>query len=216
MEQEVDLKIVVNDYEKSGEWYETPRSLGLEEFGLEDVFHFRPDLIVVAFYDTILKQDVYSIPKLGCWNLHLGDTSRYRGAYPNIRAIENGDREYRVTLHMIDSGIDSGPVLGQKSFPLEPTDCGKRLYEKMTQAGVELFEELYPDLVSGEALKRVYPQEESEASLYYRKDFRREIKVPEEVRNQVLARTFPPFPPPYFMVGDRKFIITEENKPDNR
>ncbi len=210
MEQEIDLKIVVNDYEKPGEWYQTPRSLDVEEISLEEIPAFSPELIVVAFYDTILKEKIYSLPKSGCWNLHLGDTLRYRGAYPNIRAIENGDREYKVTLHQIDSGIDSGPILAQKSFPIDSADCGKRVYEKMTKAGLELFMECYSKLVTGEALSLAEPQNQADASLYFRKDFSRELTVPAELQNQVLARTFPPFPPPYFMVGDRKFIITEE------
>lgn len=115
-----------------------------------------------------------------------------------------------MTLHRIDSGIDSGPVLAQKSFEISPEDCGKRLYEKMTEAGYELFVEQFGKLISGEALQDAKEQGDPKGELFYREQFTREISVPEEVRNQVLARTFPPFPSPYFMVGNRKFIIIEE------
>ena len=75
----------------------------------------------------------------------------------------------------------------------------------------------FENLITGKALSLAKPQNEADASLYYRKDFSPEIKIPRDVQNQIMARTFPPFAPPYFMVGDRKFIITEEHdNQDNR
>lgn len=63
LDQDVLLKVSVNDYEKKGEWYPTPRSLDIDEISLEQVVSFEPDLIVVAFYDTILRENIF--PSLG-------------------------------------------------------------------------------------------------------------------------------------------------------
>src|SRR5262245_7559436 len=106
-----EIRYLVNDYESTSSWYDTPRKLGVPEITEKDISSFDPDLLIVAFYDRILKEDTFRRPRLGAWNLHLADAERYRGAYPTIWAIRNGDKTYGVTLHLIDKGIDTGPIL---------------------------------------------------------------------------------------------------------
>src|SRR6266508_3021819 len=87
------VRFVANSYERPGLWHRTPRELPIHELSEREAVAFEPDLLLVAFYDRILKPAVFSKPKLGAWNLHLGDAEKYRGAYPNVWALRNGDTE---------------------------------------------------------------------------------------------------------------------------
>lgn len=205
-----EVRFVVNEHEKTGEWFRTPRQLDIIEITEDEIAQYTPDLIVVAFYDRILPESIFSIPALGSWNLHLGDTERYRGAFPNVRALRNGDKTYAVTLHRIDAGIDSGDILARNSFPISPAMTGKELYYMMTDQGMKLFLECYKDLLSGEALRKTRTQNDTEAVTRDRRELSHEVHPSLEFINSVRALTFPPFPPPYFMVGDRRFIVVED------
>ncbi len=205
-----EVRFVVNEHETTGEWFRTPRELDIIEITEGEIAEYSPDLIVVAFYDRILPESIFSIPALGSWNLHLGDTERYRGAYPNIRALRNGDTTYAVTLHRIDAGIDSGNLLARNSFPISPTLTGKELYYMMIDQGMKLFLECYKDLLRGEALLQTRTQNDTEAVTQYSRELSHEVHPSAEFINSVRALTFPPFPPPYFIVGDRRFIVVPD------
>ncbi|MEA3266083.1 MAG: formyltransferase family protein, partial [Candidatus Fermentibacteria bacterium] len=161
--QSVEVRFVVNGSEKTGDWYRTPRTLDIVEITEDEIIEYDPDLIIVAFYHGILHENIFTIPRFGCWNLHLGDTELYRGAYPNIHALQNGDTSYAVTLHRIDKDIDSGDILAKSSFPITADTTGKELYFRMVEEGMNLFTRCYPDLASGRALQMTRVQDSSVA-----------------------------------------------------
>lgn len=210
LERAPGTRFVVNPGERSGGWHRSPLELPLQRMLLDEVPGYSPDLIVAAFFDRILPESIYSPPRLGCWNLHLGDPERYRGAYPNIRALRNGDSSYAVALHRVDGGIDTGPLLSKASFPIDPGFTGRDLYERMVEEGFELFRSCFADLLSGAALSMTRPQADAQAETFYRRELTHEIDVPDDLRNQVRALSFPPFPPPFIMIGGRRFVIVED------
>ena len=67
---------------------------------------WEPDLIVVAAYGQILRQDVLDLPPLGCINVHASLLPRWRGASPVQAAILNGDAETGVTIMKMDAGLE--------------------------------------------------------------------------------------------------------------
>jgi methionyl-tRNA formyltransferase len=79
-----------------------------------------------------------------CLNVHGTLLPDYRGARTLNWVIANGERESGVTVHVVDEGVDTGPILLQKRFPLSPFETGPSLARKTLA-----FE---PDVVS-EALK---------------------------------------------------------------
>jgi len=162
-----------------------------------------PDMIVVVYYDRILKKDIIDIPPMGCINLHMALAEEYRGCYPTTWAIINGETKTGVTLHYIDEGIDTGDIIAQKVVKIEPDDTGKSLYNKCTMAGVELFKETFPLLMNGTAPRR--KQVTTRNTKYYGRCF-----PSHNVGNYIRALTFPPFPEPYFYIGDKKMVIKEE------
>lgn len=77
-----------------------------------------PDLGVV-FAAYRLKPSVFTIPRLGCLNLHLGLAPEFRGSSPAFYEMLEGVPTVGVTIHRINEGLDSGPIIEQESFPID-------------------------------------------------------------------------------------------------
>lgn len=73
----------------------------------------------------------------GILNLHTGYLPWNRGAYPNVWPILDGSPA-GVTLHRVDAGIDTGPILAQTKVNVEPWDTAKTLYDRLLVEAVEL------------------------------------------------------------------------------
>ena len=86
----------------------------------------QPDLgIVFACYR--LRRSLFSIPRLGTLNLHLGKAPEFRGSSPGFYELLAGVPQIGVTVHRVDDGLDSGPILLQRVLPLEPVPPGDPL-----------------------------------------------------------------------------------------
>lgn len=176
-----------------------------------------PDLIVVAYYDQILCSAIFSMPRLGCVNLHMARAEAYRGCYPTTWALINGETVTGVTLHRVTAEIDGGDILAEREVPIMPDDTGRSLYEKCTAAAVELFSEALPALISGTLEGR--PQHRTAVTRTHDRKFpSHEVLMegnPSAIADRIRALTFPPFPAPYLRIGSRKFLIVEvEEVPD--
>lgn len=73
---------------------------------------FAPDLILSARFSLIFKPNIFDIPPLGTYNVHPGALPRYAGLFAPMRCLLEGGERIGCTLHRVDSGIDTGPVVG--------------------------------------------------------------------------------------------------------
>ncbi len=92
---------------------------------------WRPDVLVVVAYGLILPQPVLDLPPLGCLNVHASLLPRWRGAAPIERALLAGDRETGLTVMRMEAGLDTGPILLQQGVPIEPSDTGATLRDRL-------------------------------------------------------------------------------------
>jgi folate-dependent phosphoribosylglycinamide formyltransferase PurN len=77
-----------------------------------------PDIGVV-FAAYRLRPEVFTIPRLGCINLHLGRAPEFRGSSPAFYELLEGVPEVGVTVHRVSEKLDAGPILAEESFPLD-------------------------------------------------------------------------------------------------
>ncbi|MEU5692466.1 formyltransferase family protein [Actinosynnema sp. NPDC020468] len=78
------------------------------------------DLVVMHGFDWILPRAVFSLPRLGVLNVHTSALPAYRGPAPVLWAIRRGDPTLGVTVHRVDDGVDTGPVLARETgVPLD-------------------------------------------------------------------------------------------------
>jgi methionyl-tRNA formyltransferase len=121
-----------------------------------------PDVIVVAAFGQILKPAVLDLPPHHCLNVHASRLPRHRGAAPIPAAILAGDAETGVTIMQMDAGLDTGPILAQRSEPIRPDDTTFTLGERLAPLGATLLLEALPDYLAGKLTAR--PQDESQAT----------------------------------------------------
>jgi methionyl-tRNA formyltransferase len=79
----------------------------------------RCDLVFSVLYDKIIGRSLIDATQT-IINCHPGRLPQYRGARPVTWALRNGELLHGVTIHLIDSGIDSGPILGEALFSIWP------------------------------------------------------------------------------------------------
>lgn len=126
---------------------------------MEQLRAWAPDLIVVAAFGQILRQELLDLPRFGCINIHGSLLPRGRGAAPIQAAILAGDRETGITIMKMDIGVDTGPMLSQRAIPILPEDTGGTLFAKLAPIGAELLLETLPRYLSGELQPQPQPGE---------------------------------------------------------
>jgi methionyl-tRNA formyltransferase len=79
----------------------------------------RPDILCVTSLTQLLKKQVLQIPKYGAINLHPSMLPKYHGPYPWFWQYYDFEKQWGITVHVIDEGQDTGPIVKQESFALE-------------------------------------------------------------------------------------------------
>lgn len=117
------------------------------------------DVLVVAAYGQIVSQEILDAPRFGCINNHASLLPRWRGAAPIVHAILSGDKETGVTIMQMDSGMDTGAILYQKSEPIVPGMTQSDLLQRLATVGAESLIEVLDHLSSYQAGARQQPSE---------------------------------------------------------
>ncbi|MBR5856583.1 MAG: methionyl-tRNA formyltransferase [Bacteroidales bacterium] len=124
-----------------------PVSLKDETF-LDELASLGADLfIVVAF--RMLPKVVWSMPKMGTFNLHGSLLPQYRGAAPINWAIINGEKVSGVTTFLIDEKIDTGNILMREECEIGENENVGSLYERLMGIGANLVVKTVEGLVEG-------------------------------------------------------------------
>jgi methionyl-tRNA formyltransferase len=97
----------------------------------------RPDLFIVAAYGLIVPQAMLDVPHFGGLNVHASLLPRWRGAAPIQRALLAGDAATGVTIMRIVAALDAGPIVLQRSLPIDATATGGSLEGNLAEVGAE-------------------------------------------------------------------------------
>ena len=130
-----------------------PEKLKDEEF-LKALAAWKADLFVVVGF-RMLPEAVWSMPKLGTFNLHAALLPQYRGAAPINWAVINGENISGVTTFMIDHKIDTGGIILRSECHIEPTDTAGDLHDKLMDLGSTLVVETVEGLIQKNVELRV-------------------------------------------------------------
>jgi len=118
---------------------------------LEDV---RAQLLCVTSLSRLLPESVFGIPEHGAINLHPSRLPRYPGPFPVLWQYLAFESEGGVTVHRIDSGEDSGPILQQETFPIAAGTPLPDLLERIGAIGARLMRGAVDDLAAGTSRPR--------------------------------------------------------------
>ena len=110
-------------------------------------FSQRPfDVLFSINNGRILKASTIDLAQLAAVNYHNGPLPAYAGRWVTAWAILNGEATHGVTWHLIESGIDTGPILVQRRFELAQVETTGSLNLRCTQAAIEGFSEVLDKL----------------------------------------------------------------------
>jgi len=114
----------------------SPHSLREDNF-IESMRAQKPDLMVVVAF-RILPPEVFTVPRLGSFNLHASLLPKYRGAAPINHAIINGEKETGVTTFFLQEKVDTGNILLQARVPITKQDDAGTMHDKLAEVGAEI------------------------------------------------------------------------------
>jgi methionyl-tRNA formyltransferase len=110
---------------------------------LELIDKYKCDMLVSLSFDQIFKKEIINAARLGIINCHAGKLPFYRGRNVLNWVLINDEKEFGITVHYVDEGIDTGDIILQKIFPISDNDdyssllrvshieCANILYEAM-------------------------------------------------------------------------------------
>ena len=126
---------------------------------------------VVVYGTNLIKQPLIDAYAGRMINMHLGLSPYYRGTATNFYPLLNEEPEYvGATIHLIDPGIDSGPICKHARPTITPDDQPHTIGCKAILAGVEALVEVVQRLLAG----RLHPTPQwrvPHPRLYLRKDY---------------------------------------------
>jgi methionyl-tRNA formyltransferase len=169
------------------------------------------DLGVLAWWPKIIKSPLLETPRLGFVNTHPSLLPSNRGKHYNFWAIVE-EASFGVSLHCVDSGIDSGDIVAQQRIAYDWCDNGGSLYRKAQEAMVDLFRATYPSLRKGQFPR--YPQDMNKGSFHLASELEQTSHLEldasyrgREVLNLLRARTFPGHPGCWFEDNGERFEV---------
>lgn len=127
----------------------------------------RPVLGIVCSYSRLLWPELLTMFPHGVVNLHGGPLPTYRGANVLQWVLINGERETAVSLHYVDEGIDTGPVIDARTVSIDDDDDAVSLRIKLCDTGRELLRRHLSDLLAGAVPAKA--QDESRARRWPRR-----------------------------------------------
>lgn len=123
------------------------------------------NVVICVMYDKILSEDF--IKNKRCYNFHGGLLPDYRGVGIFSWVIINGEKETGITLHELDAGLDTGPIISCKKFLVTEASTAHSLYTQGMNAMLQLFKEYFHKLLIEDY--QATPVQKKPNSLYTRK-----------------------------------------------
>jgi len=116
-------------------------------------------------FPFIIPNEMLQLPEKGFINFHYGLLPKCRGPHPILWHLLNNDAECGVTVHKVDEGIDTGPVIMQEKLTIEPGDTYGILQGKLAFLAARQATNLLKILSYGSIIPAT-PQNEAEAKYY--------------------------------------------------
>ena len=88
----------------------------------DQVSGYECDLFVSMSFNQIFKSKLINLPPLKIINCHAGKLPFYRGRNVLNWVLINDEREFGITVHYVDEGIDTGDIILQRTFKIDDED----------------------------------------------------------------------------------------------
>lgn len=102
---------------------------------------YKPDYIVLAGFMRILTSVIINEYKNRIINIHPADTAQFQGVGGYEWAFKNGLEFTKITVHFIDEGVDTGPVIAQRELDLR----GMKTLHEIEELGLKIEHQFYSE-----------------------------------------------------------------------
>lgn len=123
---------------------------------INKIIDYEPDLIISSC-STIFKKRLLSIPKYGCMNRHSSLLPSYGGLCPIFHSISQGQKTLGVTIHKMESKIDTGQILAQRIVENKDNNLSE-IYKNCFEVSSDLVIEAIDNLINKKFIKNSYPE----------------------------------------------------------
>lgn len=171
-----------------------------------------PDLGLLLWWPNIIKAPLIALPRLGFINTHPSLLPYNRGKHYNFWAIVE-QAPFGVTLHKVEEGIDTGPIIAQSRLSYGWEDTGETLFLRARQAMIQLLKESYGSLRAGKIT--LLPQDLEKGSFHRADEIDKASWIdldnpttPRDLLNRIRARVFPGRPSCRFEDDGRAYEVT--------
>lgn len=175
---------------------------------VERIRGFRPDVLCVFGWSELLKDEVLAIPAMGTIGAHPALLPQNRGRHPLIWAVQLGLPASGLTFFWMDRRADSGDILAQADFPLQPDETATSLYARIKEAASQLIPQFLPCLADGTAPR--VPQERARATYWRRRsrdDGRIDFRMSGNAIDRLVRALAPPYPGAHVSLPGRDVTI---------
>ncbi len=97
-----------------------------------------PDVIINLSGNQIFGNELLSLPRIACINIHAGPLPRYRGLFPLYWVLVNGEKRTAVTAHYMRKKVDAGGIIAQRWIDIEPRETLRSLCRKSQATAPEV------------------------------------------------------------------------------
>ena len=112
-----------------------------------------PDVICLAGFMCILTRDFTDRWKGQILNIHPSLLPKYKGLHTHQRALDAGDTEAGVSVHLVTAELDDGPLLGQTRVPILDCDTADTLAARVLKKEHQLYPEVLRNFVKKRSTK---------------------------------------------------------------
>lgn len=116
---------------------------------MDQVELYACDLFVSMSFNQIFQKKMIETPKMGTINCHAGKLPFYRGRNILNWALINDEKEFGITVHYVDEGIDTGDIIRQECFTITDHDDYSTLLERAYESCADLLVQAIEDIRGG-------------------------------------------------------------------
>lgn len=171
------------------------------------------DFIVVLAFAQFLGNDMLTMARLGCFNIHTSVLPKYRGAAPIQYALMNGDTETGVSIQKMVKKMDAGDLVHFHTVKIAPTENGGQLYTRLKLQAALSMNDLIHKILNNEV--KYTPQDEAQVS--FAPTLKKEdglLKFGEKTVAEImnLNRALDPWPGTYCFLNGKRLKVLEIEK----
>lgn len=138
---------------------------------LKEIRRYDADLFISVASPIIFKKELIDMPRLGCINIHNAPLPKYRGMLPNFWQLYHNEKESGITVHRINTGIDTGDIIAQRFVPIQPEETLHSLILKTKRQGARIMIDVIDDFRN----ERIQSVKMSGAGSYFTFPSRKEV-----------------------------------------